>query len=1504
MSRSNYTASGSKKSTDENTEMKVIKRNGKTENVSFDKILRRLKKIGKDNNIKINFTALAIRIIDQLYNKIPTTKIDELTAEQCASMVSILPEYDTLALHIIVSNHHKNTNTLFSATMEELYQFRDFHGKHYPLLSDTFIETVRRHADELDGMCDYSRDYLLSYFGFKTLEKSYLMHINRRIVERPQHMWLRVAVGLHGDDMENVRKTYHLMSQKKFTHATPTLFNSGTPRPQLSSCFLLAMDEDSIDCIYDTITECAHISKWSGGIGVACSKIRAKGSIIRGTNGRSNGIVPMLRVFNSTCLYIDQCVLPETYIYTTDGPVQMQHCIAGQTQILNLTGKMETIEKVLEHSYEGEMIVINSDAFMDDFRVTPEHPICIVSNGGGDAEDKIGNIAYEWVEAKNLCPGDKIIYRMPLDVATEAVPTPPFDVTLSDAFVYGLLLADGGSMLNTDIYTQVSFYKKYDYINDFMKKYLENNCIEYEIIEEPYPVKEWTSLSFRWKKSVDLPFRYSDLYDNRGVKRIHPRWFKMPNDYLCEIMRGVLMSYGIVTLPFIMNDGGGELFFDNSSRELVEGIRYICLRMGILAGGYTLDTNDLENSEEKSDFINSAPTYVIKIPKTKKICELVLDDKYIVSSMSRCADENGIILASILEMKTENYSGTLYDLQMKNEHNYTTQYGIVHNGGGKRNGSFAIYLEPWHADVEDFLQMRKNQGDENLKARDLFYAIWMPDLFMRRVKENGQWTLMCPDECPGLCDVYGTEFEELYMRYEREHRGRKTVKARDLWFQILDAQMETGTPYIVYKDSVNHKSNQKNIGTIKSSNLCVAPETQILTDYGYKEIQTLWGEKVNVWNGEEFSEVEIAKTGENQELIEVHTDDGCVLNCTPYHKFYIQRGFARGSIETIQASELKIGDKLKKCSFPIINGDKEMLYPYTHGFFCGDGTYNPTTPSHAEPQNFEKYYVPLNHTIKDKIEWFSGYCDADGCISVNGTNKQLQVSSINKDFLMNVKLMLQTCGVNPKIMHEKRKSNSKFCGAVREGGEKLPDGRGGYAYFDTKPVYKLLVTSYDLFNLIKIGFSPKRLDISDIKSLNIEILRSSEQSVERSKIEAAPQNFEFVKIKKIVISGRRDDTYCFNEPLRHAGIFNGILTSQCSEITLFTSKEETAVCNLASIVLPSFVVAPSGETPAYFNYAELHEVAKTVTYNLNRVIDVNFYPNEKTRRSNMRHRPIGIGVQGLADVFMMMNLPFASDYAKVLNKNIFETIYHAAVESSMEIARKDGPYETFEGSPASQGIFQFDMWNATSTTATENTIETLQTEPRYDWDTLRGDVMRHGLRNSMLLAPMPTASTSQIMGYNECFEPITSNIYSRRTLAGEFIVANKYLMHDLIALGLWSEDVKNNIIANKGSVQQIVNIPAEIREKYKTVWELSMKSLIDMAADRGKYICQSQSLNLWIETPSYSNLTAMHFYAFEKGLKTGIYYLRRRAAHQAQQFTIAPQKAQLKEDEVCEMCSS
>uniref|UniRef100_A0A6C0E3F6 ribonucleoside-diphosphate reductase n=1 Tax=viral metagenome TaxID=1070528 RepID=A0A6C0E3F6_9ZZZZ len=831
------------------TEMRVLKRNGTLEDVAFDKILNRVKKIGNEANININYSSLVIKVIDQLYDKIPTTKIDELTAEQCASLSTKSPEYGILAGRIVISNHQKNTPSSFLTAMKTLYESKDIHGIHNPLISEKTWQNINKNAEILEYLIDYNRDYLIDYFGFKTLERAYLFRVNDKIIERPQHMWLRVSIGIHGDDIEAIKESYDLMSQKYFTHATPTLFNAGTRRPQLSSCYLVGLEEDSLDGIFNTLKDCANISKWAGGIGLHIHNVRANGSLINGTNGKSTGIVPMLRVFNDTAKYINQ--------------------------------------------------------------------------------------------------------------------------------------------------------------------------------------------------------------------------------------------------------------------------------------------------------------------------------------------------------------------------------------GGKRNGSFAIYLEPWHADIEDFLEMKKNHGDEELRARDLFYALWIPDLFMERIKDNGKWTLFCPNECPGLHNIYGDAFNKLYMQYESSGKSRKIVNARDLWFKILDAQMETGTPYLLFKDHVNKKSNQKNLGTIMSSNLC-------------------------------------------------------------------------------------------------------------------------------------------------------------------------------------------------------------------------------------------------------------------------------------------------------------------------------------TEIVQYSDDKESSVCNLASIALPLFV----DETTKEFDYERLHHVTKVVTTNLNKIIDINFYPTKKTKRSNLLHRPIGIGVQGLADVFFMMNIPYHSEEAKVINKNIFETIYHGALERSNELAmervklfkshplykkllfeydndtntneyHKDedddyfiydnesinlinaekrnitynnhlGAYSSFEGSPASKGVLQFDMWGID------------MTNERYNWSILKEYIIEYGLRNSLLIAPMPTASTSQILGFNECFEPITSNIYSRRTLAGEFVVVNKYLMNELIELGLWNDKIKNNIIANKGSVQQLTMIPERIREKYKIVWEIPMKHLIDMSADRGAFICQSQSLNLWLEDPNYNTLTSMHFYSWKKGLKTGIYYLRRKAKHQAQQFTVEPDKHDNDNngDEICEMCSA
>ena len=750
--------------------MYVIKRDGRKEQVQFDKITARIKKLCYGLHEAVDPVKIALRVIDGVYDGVKTTELDNLAAEVAATNAVSHPDYASLASRIAVSNLHKATKKSFAETMEDLFRYVDpVTGENASLIAEDVIEIVRANAAFLDSQIIYDRDFNYDYFGFKTLERSYLLKLDGAIVERPQHMLMRVAVGIHKEDLESAVKTYHQMSEGWFTHATPTLFNSGTPKPQMSSCFLLTMKEDSITGIYDTLKQCAKISQNAGGIGLAIHDIRATGSYIKGTNGTSNGIVPMLRVFNDTARYVDQ-------------------------------------------------------------------------------------------------------------------------------------------------------------------------------------------------------------------------------------------------------------------------------------------------------------------------------------------------------------------------------------GGGKRKGSFAIYLEPWHADIFDFLELKKNHGKEEQRARDLFYALWIPDLFMKRVKENGDWTLMCPNECPGLSDTHSEAFEALYTRYESEGKGRKTIRAQELWFKIVESQIETGTPYMLYKDAANRKSNQQNLGTIRSSNLC-------------------------------------------------------------------------------------------------------------------------------------------------------------------------------------------------------------------------------------------------------------------------------------------------------------------------------------TEIIEYTAPDEVAVCNLASIALPKFV------QDGAFDHNKLFEITYQVTRNLNRIIDRNYYPIPEARNSNMRHRPIGIGVQGLADAFILLRFPFDSPEARALNSEIFETIYYAAATASKDMAKEEGAYETFAGSPASRGILQFDMWGVTPSS-------------RWEWDVLKEEIQAHGLRNSLLLAPMPTASTAQILGNNECFEPYTSNIYTRRTLSGEFIIVNKHLLHDLNRLGLWNDDMKNRIIAANGSIQNIPDIPDNLKALYRTAWEIPQRSIVDMSADRGAFICQSQSLNVFMENVNTAKLTSMHFYAWEKGLKTGMYYLRTKAATDAIQFTV------------------
>ena len=763
-------------------EMYVVKRNGKKEIVAFDKILKRIKNIGKDIH-KLNYTSLAMKVIDQLYDGISTTKIDELTAEQCASMASIHPDYNVLAGRIVISNHHRNTNSSFTQVMNQLFDYRDKHDTHSPIVSPEFISVVNQYSKEWDALCDYDRDYLIDYFGFKTLERAYLIKVNKKTVERPQHMWLRVAIGIHGDNIEKVNETYELMSKKYFTHATPTLFNAGTNRPQCSSCFLLALENDSIDGIYNTLKDCALISKWAGGIGLHIHNVRALGSHIRGTNGSSNGIVPMLRVFNNTAKYVDQCVLPDTMIYTTQGPMHIQNCVAGETSIYGVQGNIEVVQNVLEHSYQGPLFVITTRHKSNPMQITPEHPVLVLREN----QEKP-----EWIEAKMLDTTDQIVYAVPKytkDIAS---------IDKNDCIMYGMIL-ENGVFTNDKRESKIALLASETKYQEYIRTYFEKKCVKYRETNNSY------FITFEWEKSIHLPFRYSDFYDEVGEKRIHSRWLQLPVEKSQFILLGM------------MNLNQDMFSIHSTSYKFIESVRFLFLKMGILPREYSHGT----------------------------VRTIVYEDIHVLENVQDRADIYDFVFSPIDKIEETEYSGVLYDLQMEKEHNYMLEHGIVHNGGGKRNGSFAIYLEPWHADIEVFLQMRKNHGEEELKARDLFYALWIPDLFMERVKKGGKWTLMCPDECPGLSNAVGDDFVKLYTQYEENGKGRKTMNARDLWFQILDAQMETGNPYLVYKDTANRKSNQKNLGTIKSSNLCVAPETMVLTSLGEFPIRDLCGIETN-----------------------------------------------------------------------------------------------------------------------------------------------------------------------------------------------------------------------------------------------------------------------------------------------------------------------------------------------------------------------------------------------------------------------------------------------------------------------------------------------------------------------------------------------------------------------------------------------------------------------------------------------------------------------------------
>jgi len=1131
-----------------NNSMQVVKRDGHKEDVSFDKVLERIRKAASaPSQLKVNATAIAQRVIDQIYDGVHTTQLDDLACQLAVSLSTLHPDYGILAARIAVSNHQKNTEPSFVKVVKALAsQKMPQTGEPLSYVSEELLTLVREHGAEIDARIEHDRDYLFDYFGFKTLEKSYLLRDSaKNILERPQHMWMRVSLALWGStDLNRAFETYDLMSLKKFTHATPTLFNAGTPRQQLSSCFLMGMADDSISGIYKTLGDCAAISKHAGGIGLHVHNVRARGSIIRGTNGTSNGLVPMLRVFNNTARYVDQCFTPDTLIYTQNGIKRIED-VNTTDKVLTSNGTYENVNMPVRHEYKGKMLKIQVKNAISSIQVTPEHQIfALKGQNKGVNFDVIKNrlnkniVKPEFEDAKDLLVGDFVVYPIPTYVNNIE------SITEDDCRLYGIMLGDG-HISETTAYVSLHSENKQDTAN-FVEQYFEKRGVK-TIKEE----REDLNTRIRWSpNSVGFKFTRSQLYDVNKEKHIDIPMLHLPNNKLIQIIRGLIETDGCV--------GTKEVSVEMSSDNVIEGLRYMLLRLGCLASGY--DRDRIGNVSSYKNITTRKTTKVLRVPRINDIMKYFPDSP--TSEYVSYLNHNGYIYSRIETIDEVEYDGVVHDFEIAEPHDYTVAHlGIAHNGGGKRNGSFAIYLEPWHADVEDFLRLKLNTGSEEERARDLFYALWISDLFMERVEADGEWSLFCPNEAPGLADVYGDKFRALYERYEREGRARKIVSAQKLWFQILDTQMETGTPYLLYKDPANQKSNQKNLGTIKSSNLC-------------------------------------------------------------------------------------------------------------------------------------------------------------------------------------------------------------------------------------------------------------------------------------------------------------------------------------TEIMEYSSPEEQAVCNLASIGLPAFVrdMPVTHEDSItfpepQFDFEEFRRVVKIATKNLNRVIDINYYPTPETKRSNMRHRPIGLGVQGLADVFAMLKFPWESCAAATLNQLIFEHLYFAAAEASMETATVEGPYETFAGSPTSEGILQPDMWGMKPITESDGTL---------DWTGLRAKIAQNGLRNSLLVAPMPTASTSQILGYNECFEPFTTNIYARRTLAGEFPVINKYLLADLISRDLWNEDLKQKLIANNGSVQGIDEIPAALQELYKNTWEIKMRVLIDMAAARGAFICQSQSLNLFVADATYSKLTSMHFYAWKKGLKTGCYYLRTKAPVMAQKFTVDP----------------
>lgn len=1503
--------------------MKIKKRDNRLEQLSIDKIIYRLKKIKNDVSLgkltTIDTDPIALKVVSSIYDGVSSSELDEETARIAISMTENL-EYAKLASRIIISNLHKNTSECFSDNMEKLYTNIDSNGNHAPILSDAGIEFIRQHKDILNETCDYTRDYNFDYFGFKTLEKSYLMKLNGKVIERPQHLYMRVAIQVNLGDIDNVIKTYNIISQHLLTFASPSMFNSLGRLGNLSSCFLIGTF-DSIGGIFKTMSDVAQISKVGGGIGLHIDNIRSKGSVIRGTNGNSDGIIPMLKVYNEISTYVNQCFTPDTWVYSSCGPKQMKY-ITTDDNLITIDGTFKKVNEVIINKVDKEILEIRATNTLFPVKVTKEHELYLLKDQKKITNYSViknrlekGIIKPDFYNASELTENDLVGFPIPKYELDN-------DINDLDYYkFYGMMLGDGHICNGRNEYGITLGNETKSDLKIFVKTYLDKHNVHYWECEN-----ETECSSIRWSGYESLNLTRDMLYDSDNQKIIKEDFLHLPKNKIMKILEGLLRT-----------DGSNlkELAFINSSQKLIMQMRYLFLRIGVLTSGCVKDNIGKSHVTKHGRTITTKQlSYYLRIPKHPNLASIIKFKQK--GQFFKYFEWNGMLWGRIRSINTIKYQGDVYDFNMIDNHNYLTDMGLVHNSG-KRKGSFAIYLSPSHPDIMEFLDLRKNQGSESLRARDLFYAMWMPDLFMEQLKVDGDWYLMDPDECPGLTDTYGEDYEKLYWKYVEDKKYRKQIKAQEIWIKILESQIETGNPYILYKDQINKKSNQKNIGVIKSSNLCseitlysddkeyavcFTGDTQILTKEGYrridecnnKEVLSYFNNDKELKENQQFIKAKLIDNG-IKDVYELKCNSTKSIKATSEHLFVVldKRNF-KTKENTYKWKKLKDLTKDDKIILPktkiLPNYDidikKSVDENYlTIGWMVGDGWQCKT-----ENMSYSIYGVCFgpnetyarDRVIKKLVEWTDSVDFVKNGHHIKtekfytDKNKVFNWASSKQNF---IKFIKDEYGLFEKTAHYKcipdkiKKSNpiqiaSFLSGLFSADGSvylKYTEKRNRF-YINFASSSKILLD--DVQQMLKCFGIESRTIFTDVKNrkdkqgkltienkesiinfnkyINFILCVEKQQQLEcgLKTIKKRTIFREYTKLKYIKYIGK-ERVYDLNVKNTHNFIANGFVVHNC---------------NLSSVALPKFIKTDK-TNKKYFDHQQLFDIVKYLVLPMNNVIDFNYYPVPETKLSNLLHRPIGIGTQGFSSLLTELHIPFESEDADKLNKEIWETMYFASLTGSMELAKKDGPYSTFKGSPLSEGKFQFDLW------AEYNNIDPALSG-RWDWETLRQHIITHGVRNSTLLCQMPTASSAQVMNNTESVECFDSCIYKRRVLSGEYVICNKNLVKDLTELNLWNKELKDLIIANNGSVQNIDIIPQNIKDVYKTVWEISMKSVINQAASRGIFICQTQSMNLFVSAPTIKKLSSMHMYAYSKHLKTGMYYLRSKSAANSAKFSIDP----------------